>query len=316
MNIVAEVDKTVLAKRSVYPQHRNWASTIGHPCMRFLVYSRLNWQDKALPELGLAYIFREGNHHESDLVRLLQDSGVVVQESQRSFYYEPAEISGKIDGIVKDGEKKYPLEIKSMAAWTWESINFVEDLRNHDAHYVRGYFDQMQVYLFVNEMDEGILLLKNKQTGRLKQINVTLDYAYTEALLKKCEEVNRCVKAKEYPERITDRAVCKGCAFKSICLPDEESAGLNVSSDPDLIRLLEERDKLEPAAKAFEKIHDKIKVDYLERMDAGDYLVGDFSVKLKRQDRTFYAIPDEVKKQYEQTKPVLISKIKKITGDE
>ncbi len=308
-NIVPDIDAHVGSRIKTYPQHRNWASSIGNPCLRYLVYCRLNWQDKQLHDVGLEYIFREGRKHEEDVVQLLKDAGYTVQESQRAFDYEPAQITGRIDGkIIIDGVK-IPIEIKSMHQWAWDEASDEASIKNSDSHYIRGYYDAFQVYLLMNNSEEGIIFLKNKQTGRIKQVNITLDYAYAESVIKKCETVNALVQKKEYPERINDKSVCSRCAFNATCLPDEQFDAVNLNLDPELLELIKQREMLAPQAKAFEQINDRLKEDFWPHLDAGTHIVGTFQVKVTRIEKTYYAVPDDIKKPYEQSRTETRAKV-------
>lgn len=308
-DIIGRIDSTVQSQITVYPQHKNRASSIGHPCERKLVYSRLNWKEQETHDLGLEFIFREGRRHEDDVVSLLREAGIQVQESQRSFEYEGAQLTGKIDGKIALDGKIYPLEIKSMHQHAWDDINSEQDIRESDSYYIRGYYDQMQVYLLMNENEEGIILLKNKQTGRIKQINITLNYEYAEGIIKKCERINLFVAQKEYPERINDKSVCSRCPFKNICLPDENFDSVNLNADPQLLALIKQRDELSEAAKAFEIVNDKLKEDYWPKLDAGIYLVGPYQVKISRIEKTYYNVPDEIKKPFALIKTETRSKV-------
>jgi len=307
-DITKDVDQHLLTKQQVYPQHNNWASSVGHPCDRFLVYSRLNWEEKEKPNLGSIYIFQEGHIHEPAVIRLLQDSGFKIEESQRSFSWREHQITGRIDGKIEIEGKKYPLEVKTMNEHKWEKINTVDDLRNDGAHYVRGYYDTMQMYLMMDNSDLGVLIMKNKQTGRLKMLAVPLDYAYAEGILKRLEKINALIskidkvkdagaKLAEYPARIADRDVCQYCPFKSICLPDQNFDAMSILTSDEIIDLLERRELVKNNAKEYEKIMDKLK-PHFKALEKGEYLIGNFTVKIRKDKNVIFAIPQEVKAQY------------------
>jgi len=48
------VDRILESKKpQLYPVHSNRASELGHECLRYLVYNRTRWQEKALPSPNL-----------------------------------------------------------------------------------------------------------------------------------------------------------------------------------------------------------------------------------------------------------------------
>jgi len=298
LNIVQTVQDYLQKERRGYAPACNYASSAGHPCARKLVYDRLNWQEKLLPNPTKLLIFREGNLHEEAVTRLLQDAGLQIIETQRPFEWPELEVRGRIDGRLKLDGRKVPLEIKSINSYGFDKINSVEDMRNSSKWWERGYYDQFQLYLFMANEEEGIMLFKDKQSGKLKQLTIPINYEYAEQVAKKLELVNSHVKAKTYPDRINDRTVCQYCDFRHICLPDEESDQINLESDEELLELLEERESLRDAAKNYEAVDKKLK-EYWKRMEAGSYLVGGrFQVKLSLCKRTIYNVPGEIKEQY------------------
>lgn len=308
-NIVNKFEQYVQDRIQIYPQHKNRASSAGHPCERHLVYCRLNSHEKLRHDVGLELIFREGNHQEKAFIRDFMDAGIFIEESQRAFEWPEFELTGKIDGILKLDGKKYPVEFKSINPANFDKLNNADDLKNSFSYYVKGYYDQIQLYLLMNNSDEGIIFLKNKVNGRIKQINIAFDYVYAEAILKKLERVNKCVKEKTYPERIDDRRACGGCAFRHICLPDEASSSIQIEDSVELLDTLEQREKLKEAAKQYEELDEKAK-SMCKTKEDGAYLVGgDFQVKVKTQERKTYVVPAEIKDKYAETKPVTVVSI-------
>lgn len=298
INIIQQVEEHLQKERRGYAPACNYASSAGHPCARKLVYDRLNWQEKLLPDTRTLLVFREGNLHEEAVMRLLQDSGFNIIETQRPFEWPELQVRGRIDGRIKFNGQNIPIEIKSINSYGFESINTIEDMRNSSKFWERGYYDQFQLYLFMTNEPEGIMLFKDKQSGRLKQLTIPIDYEYAEQVAKKLELVNKHVAEQTYPDRISDRNVCQYCDFRHICLPDEESEQIEITDNQELLELLEQREALKEAAKDYETVDKKLK-EYWKRMEEDTYLVGGkFQVKLKICSRTFYAVPDDIKEQY------------------
>jgi len=298
INIVEKVTDYLQKERSIRPCYVNNASKVGFPCARYLVYRRLNWKDQTLPDTGLMYIFQEGNTHERAVVRLLADAGIEVIESQRTLDWPDIQASGHIDGQVKINGELLPIEIKSSNQFTWAKLNNQDDLKTSDKIWVKNWYGQLQLYLWMMSQPRMILLLKNKQSGQLKQIEIIIDMDYSDKLVKKLELVNKHVAEKTYPDRTSDRTVCQWCDFRHICLPDENSDQIEITNIPELLELLEERESLRQAAKDYEAVDKKLK-EYWKRTETGTYLVGGkFQVKLSMCKRTIYAVPPEIKDKY------------------
>jgi len=295
--IVEKYNNYFRSKIEVWPQYKNRASSAGHPCERHLVYCRLNWKEKEKHGLETELIFKEGRHQEKAFVQDCMEAGIEVHESQRGFSWDKYEVTGRIDGTIAT----IPFEFKSMSPFQWEKINSVEDIKTSDRYYVRGYFDQLQLYLLMMDKEIGVLIFKNKINGQLKQFDISLDYEYAENLIKKLERINVCVKKQEYPERIDDRSVCKMCAFKSLCLPNEGWEQVKIVSDDELLVMLEKRELLKPVANEYSKLDKKVKEQIPE--EAGEYLYGGkFAVTKKAYKTTVYEIPKDVKDQYAEKK--------------
>ena len=305
MNLLDPVYAHLAASRKSYTPSGNYASLVGFPCERRLVYERLNYTDKPLEESRTLLIFRDGNMHEDAVLQLLRDAGLKVTEQQRPFEIKPLNLRGKIDAMVAvNGERPVPLEIKSLNTHSFARINSAQDLLTSDKPWVVGYYAQMQVYLLMSNQEAGILLLKDKNTGQLKQIDVTLDYAYAESLWKKLERVEHHITLQTYPDRIADRGVCQWCPFKAVCLPAEDWGSLAISDDATVLELLEKSAALSPFAKEYAAISDQLKEHFKTlaidpQTKRGEVLYGGkWLVQISEYSTTIYSIPPDVKEQY------------------
>lgn len=316
MEILEKIQTYLASERKSWAPSANYAYNCGSPCARQLVYHRLAWEQRPLPSPKTIMIFREGDLHEKAVVQLLMDAGIEIIETQRPFEIKQIELRGKIDGRIKWEGKLLPTEIKSMNPYDWEKINTIEDIKTHIKIWIRGYYSQMQMYLFGMNETLGLFILKNKVTGELKFIHCPIDFEYAEKDWKKLETVNKHVKENTYPERIQDRSVCKFCDFRHICLPDEVSDAMNFVDDPELVQLMERREALEKAASEYDKIDKKIKDDFLKNKANGVYLVGGkFQVHISSFNRKSYAVPEDVKKQYEEVKTFQKKEITPLKGE-
>ncbi len=280
--ISEKILETTKSKIRIYPCHVNRASSCGHPCERFLFYSRARWNERALHDVNLQMIFDEGSMHEEAVLRRLKESGVQVVEQQRPFEWKELELTGHIDcSIVLDG-KAYPAEIKSMSPYTFDKTDSVDDMKNSKYVYMRGYPSQMYMYLLMKEIEDGLFVLKNKVNGWIKLLDVPLDYEAADVIVKKLERVNQALKANKEPDWIKDAGVCGDCGFKQICLPAlQYGEGVMIGSE-ELVQLIEEQEELErkleePKAvkKRLEEVKELIKemTKDKESVIAGNYLI-------------------------------------------
>lgn len=300
INMVEKINNYLQTSRKSWAPAVNYAYNSGHPCARNLVYCRLNWQEKPLPSTTTLLIFREGDLHEKAVIQLLTDSGIRIIETQRPFELKEIQLRGKIDGQILDESigRKYPTEIKSMNPFDFEGINSIEDMKTSTKVWIRGYVTQMMIYLLGMNEESGIFILKNKVNGELKFIFCQIDYEYAEKEWKKLELVNKHVADGTYPDRINDRTVCQYCDFKHLCLPDEASDSITVLENPEILELLEQREKLRCAAKDYEAVDKKLKT-YWDSLTEGVHLVGGkFQVKVATYELTQYEIPPDLKDKY------------------
>ena len=261
--IETKVRETMETDRRVYPCRSNRASSMGHECLRYLVYSRTSWQEKKIPDIGLMYIFGMGNVIEDMALARLKKAGCEVTQQQRDFEDQPHQITGHIDGYVQVDGKHYPLEIKSMSGHIWPGINTVEDMKTSSHRWVRGYPSQLNLYLYLAGKEQGLFYLVNKQTGQGKDIWMTLDYDLAERDVKKAEAINRHLADKTVPDRIPyDPDMCVGCDFEAICLPPAENrAELLLEQEPDIEAACERRAEIAAGVKEYDCLDKKIK-DY------------------------------------------------------
>ena len=62
--IVEKILQSKERKIKGYPVNSNRASDLGVPCVRYHVLNRTRWQEKALHDVGLQFVFDMGNEIE------------------------------------------------------------------------------------------------------------------------------------------------------------------------------------------------------------------------------------------------------------
>ena len=226
-DIVAALDQRTASRIKQYAHPLNRASEAGHPCVRFLVLSRIATNLKTLHDVGLQRIFDEGNLHEDALMRELMDAGIRIVEQQRGYSWPKFQLSGRIDAKVGINGSFIPLEIKSCSPNVFRTVIDMApgDMVKSKYPWLRKYPAQILLYMLMEGSEAGIMLFKNKTTGEKCQKLFILDDAmmeYAESILKKLEIVNMWVARNEAPpaERCSD---CEGCGFaKTSCFVGQD----------------------------------------------------------------------------------------------
>jgi hypothetical protein len=271
----------------------NRASNIGYPCLRFNVFERLRWQDKVLQTVDLQYRFEDGDLHERGVLRDLEDAGLKVYERQRDYYWPKLNISAHLDCkiVIEDWMlvvappeirpllvvgRTLPTDVKSCSRWSWEKINSVEDMRHSRMAYVQAYPGQLTMYNLFSEEQVGLFILKNKETGKLKEIWMPLDFEYAETLLKKAETINQHVATSTIPPPIPwDEDLCGRCAYGHICLNEAKREAIDLSDNPKLEEQLNRRAELAPLKKEYEQVDEAVK-DLFKQSEATRAIVGEW----------------------------------------
>jgi CRISPR/Cas system-associated exonuclease Cas4 (RecB family) len=298
-NIPEQIKNLFVPKR--FPCHTNRASSLGYfvpelkGCIRRGVYERTQWEKKELWDADSLMRFEEGNRQEAHIMADLIKAGLNPIEQQTALEWKEKEITGHLDAVLVVDGKPVVLEIKSASPYIFDQIHSFEDLNKKP--WLRSYKIQINLYMLLKEMEQGILLFKDKSSGDFKQINVTLDYELTEYAIRAAEAINKHVKENTLAERITDREVCKKCPFKHLCLPDIDfGAELKIEDDPELEARIDEALSLKEPAANYKKVWDICKSRFKASAN-GDNLnviIGKYRVTGKKSARGAYTFKPEV----------------------
>lgn len=268
-------------KNAPYPRSVSILSDIGE-CDRQMCYSITNWKDKPPFDDDLLYRFEAGKDQELLLVRDLVGLGYEVIGAQEVIEIKNRSgetiARGKIDGKIDYHKIKIPFEIKSMNPMVFDQIDSVEDFQKKP--YLRKYIRQITMYLFGNNIEEGLLICTDC-LGHWKFFVVTLDYGLAEQILQRLERVHEHIKAKTQPDRIEFRdEICGKCAFYQICLPDMIRTEMEVLNDEDFLMNLEVRESTKESRAAYEQADKKAK-DFIKKYGITKGIAGDFVITSK-----------------------------------
>lgn len=309
---IAQEIKDAFAKEiKQYPCNSNWASKLGHPCLRHLVHWRLDW-DKLPPSTDVVrqFIFNGGKVIERYIAKdYLEKAGYEIVENNKSVAWREKQIGANLDFTIRKrpAVNDIPVEVKGLQHYDWQKINCVEDFLESKKIWNRGYPAQLTIYMIQKSTEYGLFLLISKQTFEPKTIWVHLDYTYAESLVKKAEEINKHVASNTYPDRI-DYApyVCDKCDFQFLCMPDTERKGAEFIDSDEWTDKLKRYVELDPLTKEYESINEEIKDTFKEK----DVIIGsDFRVTGGFRNSAKYDIPKDIKDKYKTVEPVWVKKV-------
>lgn len=267
------------------------ASSVGFPC------DRKHFFDLTLPHpphsVELQSIFDEGSVHEASVEKSLREMGFIVEGMQMDFRIDDPLITGRIDGKVGiPGGKMYAFDTKSISQWGFAEIDSAEDLIHSKKHWHKLYPIQIMTYMYMTNSDYGCLVFKNKQTGMLKDIwfNFNEHVAALDTTFKRAKRVYGNVKKKVEGEFCSDLELCSQCSWKETCLPDIiYKDGVKIIESPELIELLETREKTKDSHKEWGSADGRIK-KMLKELPSGEKVAGDFVIQIKDQHRDAYSV--------------------------
>lgn len=340
IDLVSHLDKLFASRAAPRMARSVNASAIGHPCARSLVFDQCRI---AAAKPDLQPIFALGNMHERqamiDLAEALQGTGMDVVRQQTPLPPNPYGIGGIVDLFIEyreDGKRVViPVEFKSCSPNTYNAIDTLQDMKDARQPWVRKYPAQLTIYLLLTNSPQGLFLLRDKVTGRYKQIPVPLDYEYAETLIRKAELVTaavakyRTAKTPEeqvaaLPPRIPfDPQICEWCSHYQVCIPDPNTLpeSDNRLWDVHLDALCRETERLAPMVAEYEAAQEQIKA-HCKTLAKGCALgeqrtsiTQGYFVTAKPYQTTSYAVPDEIKIPYKKHSVAVRVTVKKIGDD-
>lgn len=276
--IIGKIVEAKGKKIKNYPCHVVRASEVGHPCLKYLVLSITNWQDKSPYDPGLQFVFEGGNAVEDMAIKDFEEAGFRVfrPEPDKAIAESKPAITGHIDFRVDFGDGKvYTGEIKGLNKYDFDSLNCLEDFFKSKKVWIQKYPAQLMTYLYIKGEERGFFYLKSIPGFQPKLIWVNLDYDYMESILKKTERVEKHIAEGTLPHGIDDINVCQRCGFWHICLPEIQTSELELLTDPDLEQKLERWNELKPQSKEYEELDKDIKksINGHEKLMIGNFLI-------------------------------------------
>lgn len=289
--------------RNTYVQHpvkSNRASTIGHPCMRFLVFERTRWPEKIPPSPSLRRRFGLGNLMERYVIDQMRAAGIVVVEQQREYSIDEYQITGHIDGKAIIGDEIIPFDVKSTTTSTLAQIESVDDLLKADSYLVM-YPTQLNLYIHMDRQqggcpERGLFVFIDRVTGQYREIEMRYDPDMAIQTLAKSRTINTHVTQGTLPDPITyNPNWCDPCGYRHLCAQEiVQNARIPLIDDDELFELIDRWGQLRPEAMEFERLNTIL----TRRLAGRTGIIGSWLIDGAWIARKTAKVPEEVERQY------------------
>ena len=295
-------------RRRIFAHHTNWASLVGHPCIRYLTLLRSCWEEipGASAELQARFDSGKALHRISE--DHFREAGFKIYVSPDPLNDKELQVSGYMDFEIslEDNKKTFPVEIKSVEDWDIDRYRSIEDMLN-GKWWVRGYLAQLALYCWMRNKEKGFFHLRSLKRWRDIELSILDEkvIGFVQELMEKLKSINKHFADGTLPDRLEwDEFICGKCNAKHICLPEEKISNGEVLIDESLEAILERREELTSAKREFEELDKEVKRKVKEKPRL---LVGNFVIEGKWQERKESIIP---------ASKFWVVKIKKIGGEQ
>ena len=271
-------------------------------CLRRQVLEIVAWQEKRPIPAERQGRLEAGNDAEQKALSILRELRLPVIKEQVSFEIkhrktgEPI-LRGRTEGFLEWNGTEVVVEVKSLAAHSFEMIRKAEDFEN--LWWTRHWPAQVAAYMIGFGHPAGIMILTN-MAGDWRAIPVPLDYQLGERILAYAEAIVDAVRIYRatlaagdplLPDYTSDEIQCKRCPFfGNVCNPPALAAdpAVEFMVDPELEAVLVRRYELWNAHREYDALDKRVK----ERLKRGPLrrVVGEFILSAKLRKRKSYAV--------------------------
>ncbi len=200
------IDQFYRESHKDFPQTHFYVSDAGK-CPRYIFFKfkqapRRDYKPRILR------LFDHGDAIHRMITKALSDQGILRGEEVT--VPSPDFISGRADAIIKIGNERYVVDIKSMNSHIFRKLKEPR----------KTYRYQLQLYLHFLEIKRGILLYVNKNTQALKERYIEYDPELCENLLDSFKDLKKKIEKDIVPPRLDhwpSNKQCRYCRFKEVC---------------------------------------------------------------------------------------------------
>ncbi len=193
-------------------------SSIGN-CCRQIVYNMMGYPTTE-NDPRLMRIFECGHSMHDRYERWFKEMGIQIaaeivldEDSEDELVARQCRelnVSGRTDSLLLIDGKLCLVELKS-ANTNMFKFHLKEPKEQH--------VWQLQLYMYLTNVQDGIILYEDKNTQEIKEFYIEYDHDLVEELVEKIRYVNECVRNGELPERESTPSEwkCRYCQYTSIC---------------------------------------------------------------------------------------------------
>jgi len=211
------------------PRPHMGASTLGHPCDRWLWLS-FRWAVQAKHPGRILRLFRRGQNEEATIVSDLRAIGLDVRGAgkQQARVDFGAHVSGSLDATIESGVPEAPKK-RHIAEFKTHSKKSFDDLEKNGVEKSKPqHFVQMQVYMDGTGIDRGLYIAVCKDDDRIYTERVR----YDEDVAKKAiDRGQRIALADRMPEPLRGGGPswheCKWCPAYEFCWQIKKTQNVN-----------------------------------------------------------------------------------------
>jgi CRISPR/Cas system-associated exonuclease Cas4 (RecB family) len=114
----------------------------------------------------------------------------------------------------------------------WKTVGAADFRQGDELYKIEKYFAQLSSYAAVEGIQKAVVILVNRDTGQMKELELVLDPAYGRQLIQRAEETMRFVADREVPKADKLRSnVCRFCKFQRQCSEEEDTGYIQAQLD-------------------------------------------------------------------------------------
>ena len=189
-------------------------SQLGHSCKKYL-WLNFRHAFKANFPGRILRLFNRGHREEAVFIEELERLGVKVVGDQYEVACAGGHCKGHTDGVavnLPNQTKPNLLEFKTM------SDKYFKEMQKKGVKEAKPiYYAQMQIYMYLCELERAFFIVVNKNTDDLYSERVKLNKTFAKGLVKKAEDI---IFSENCPPGISDNPSyfeCKFCDAHDVC---------------------------------------------------------------------------------------------------
>lgn len=224
----------------------NRSSQMGHECIRFLYYMRMNPEEFAPFDLEAKGRMWEGKVQEQrirawltqkyDVIRSQEEFGFNTLNNREPF--DTLELSGHVEGFLVNYDPQNTLfEIKTCERYRFDTLHTIDNF--YDNMYWLGYLKQATCYMKAVGANKILFIIKDRSSSRpLKRFWYEFSEEMWGGIISKCNTVNHFMELGTVPDaEHCDFSECDNCHFLNFCCPNRVIVheGYKIVTDDDEI---------------------------------------------------------------------------------